>query len=145
MLDGARPSSVDEVEAVVAVVVAAATAEDVVAARRVTAEAVTAAAALEDVVVIVRVGIEDGVVGAAGDEQAGRVVVVDIEPFEDVVAALDAHAPRILAAHELMHAHHLEPEEVDEAAVHVQTGDSVRRRQVFEIEDRTFARECESS
>src|SRR3954447_6664196 len=107
------------------------------------AKAVAAAAPFEKIIVSVRVAVQDLVVAATGNEDPGRIVVVNVELFQDVIVTLDAHSPRIHALHVLMDTSHRQPSQVDEAAMHIQTGDSVRRRQVVEIEDWTLPGERE--
>src|SRR5262245_25656515 len=90
-----------------------------------------------------RIAIDDAVIPAAGDEDAGRFVVVDIQAFEHIVRAPDTHAPGILPGLELLHAAYLEAAQVYPVALHVEARHSSIWRAVREIEHGGFALVCE--
>ena len=104
------------------------------------AEAIAAAAVFEHVVVVVRVTVEDQVVRAAGNENARRFVVVNVHLLDDVVAASNAQAPRILAALILRHADNLHAPDVDVVGLYVETGDPAARVDGGKIEDGDLVR-----
>jgi len=112
----------DAVVAVVAVEPGAAAAEDVVhrTLRGVAAEAVDVAAAAilrREVMVTVGVAVQDQVVGAAEQVDPDGLAVVQREPLQEVMTALDLEIARLAMALEVdLRADDLEPAEVQPGA-----------------------------
>ncbi len=88
---------------------------------------------------MVRIAVQNQVVrGRTGDEDPGRLAVVNVEPLDDVVVAADANAPGI-TDDLLLHPAHFDTADVDPARRHVEARHPLLRRQLEQIEDRQLA------
>ena len=94
----------------------------------------------EGVVVVMRVGIQDEVVAAILDEKARAHVVMDVEPLEDVVAAVDPDSPGLVVQVVVLpDMRDFDPFQMNPIGRHVETLDPAVVPDAFEIENRGFA------
>ena len=89
------------------------------AGAAVTAETVGVLSAFVRIVVVVRIAVEHEVVAAVRDEKPRTLVVVQVQPLENIVTgSFDTNAPRLVGVgQDLLHAANFQPLQVQPIAL----------------------------